>query len=126
MEYLKHGVLLNYITNIENNENIGFGENFGRLIFSQLLDGLEAIHNLNICHRDIKLNNIFLSEDNYILKYVDFGKAMEIQSKLQDFLGTSYYTAKVNYKIYLKLLITLLLKYFSGDLIMENLEIFFH
>jgi len=93
MEYSEHGELLKYITNIENNENIGFGENFGRLIFSQLLDGLEAIHNLNICHRDIKLNNIFLSEDNYILKYVDFGKAMEIQSKLQDFLGTSYYTA---------------------------------
>ena len=42
MEYSEHGELLKYITNIENNENIGFGENFGRLIFSQLLDGLEA------------------------------------------------------------------------------------
>ena len=92
MEYLKHGVLLNYITKIENNENIGFGENLGKLIFSQLLDGLEAIHNLNICHRGIKLNNIIIGENDYTIKYSDFSMARENQGKLQDLLETSYYT----------------------------------
>ena len=93
MEYLKHGDLLKYITDGVNNENIGFGENFGRLIFSQLLDGLEAIHNLNICHRDIKLNNIFLGENDYSLKYVNFGLATENQAILQDYIGTQYYVS---------------------------------
>ena len=74
-------------------DNIGFGENFGRLIFSQLLDGLEAMHNLNICHRDIKLNNILIGDNDYTLKYVDFGMAIETQSKLESFLGTPNYAA---------------------------------
>ena len=93
MEYLKHGDLLKYIIDVTINENIGFGENFSRLIFSQLLDGLEAIHDLNICHRDIKLNNIFLGEDDYILKYTNFGMATENQDKLKHFLGEPFYTA---------------------------------
>ena len=93
MEYLEHGELYKYITNVTKEDNIGFGENFGRLIFSQLLDGLEAIHNLNICHRDIKLNNILIGDNDYTLKYVDFGMATESQSKLETFLGTPNYAA---------------------------------
>ena len=93
MEYLEHGELYKYITNVIKNENTGFGENLGRLIFSQLLDGLEAMHNLNICHRDIKLNNILIGEDDYILKYVDFGMATEEKEKLDTFLGTPNYAA---------------------------------
>ena len=48
MEHLEHDELLKYITHVTPGENIGFGEDFGRLIFSQLLDGLEEMHNLNI------------------------------------------------------------------------------
>ena len=81
------------IIDVTINENIGFGENFSRLIFSQLLDGLEAIHDLNICYRDIKLNNFFLGEDDYILKYTNFGMATENQDKLKHFLGEPFYTA---------------------------------
>ena len=83
-----HGELFKYINNVFINENLGFGEDFGRLIFAQLLDGLQAIHNLNICHRDIKLDNIVLAENDYILKYIDFGLATEEQGKLSHFLGT--------------------------------------
>jgi serine/threonine protein kinase len=57
MDYLNHGSLLSQII-----KNVGFGEDLGRLIFAQLLDGLEAIHNSNIVHLDIKLNNIILQE----------------------------------------------------------------
>ena len=53
MEYLEHDELLKYITNIIPGENIGFGEDFGRLIFAQLLDGVEAMHNLNILNHGI-------------------------------------------------------------------------
>ena len=89
MDYLNHGSLLSQIDG-----NKGFGENFGRLIFAQLLDGLEAIHNSNIVHRDIKLENIMLSGDDYTLKYVDFGFATEKSyGYLNNYLGTPNYAA---------------------------------
>jgi len=73
-------------------KNVGFGEDLGRLIFAQLLDGLEAIHNSNIVHRDIKLDNIMVSGDDYTLKFVDFGFATEKSSGyLTSFLGTPNY-----------------------------------
>ena len=93
MEYLMHGELNKYITDVINNVNIGFGENFGRLIFSQLLDGLEVFHNLNISHRNIKLNNIIIGENDYILKYVDFKMGIENQGLLQNFPETPNYAA---------------------------------
>ena len=89
MDYLNHGSLLSQIDG-----NIGFGEEFGRLIFAQLLDGLEAIHNSNIVHRDIKLENIMLTGNDYTLKYVDFGFATDKSNGyLTTFLGTPNYAA---------------------------------
>ena len=89
MEYIEHGSLL---TQLE--DNMGFGEDLGRLIFAQLLDGLENIHNSNIVHRDIKLENIMLSGNDYTLKYVDFGFAMEKSyGYLKSYLGTPNYAA---------------------------------
>ena len=91
-EYFKNYELSKYITDVAINENIGFGENLGRLIFSQLLDGLEAFHNLNIFHRDIKLNNIIIGND-FIMKYIDFGMGTEHSGLLHDYLGTPNYTS---------------------------------
>jgi len=89
MDYLNHGSLSSQI-----GKNAGFGEDLGRLIFAQLLDGLEAIHNSNIVHRDIKLDNIMVSGDDYTLKYVDFGFATEKSSGyLTSYLGTPNYAA---------------------------------
>ena len=89
MDYLNHGSLLSQINN-----NIGFGEDLGRLIFAELLDGLEAIHDSNLVHRDIKLENIMLTGDDYNLKYVDFGFATEKSNGyLTTFLGTPNYAA---------------------------------
>jgi len=42
------------------------------LIFKQLIDAVEATHAAGIAHRDIKLENCFLSQD-IILKLADFG-----------------------------------------------------
>jgi len=93
MEYLEHDELLKYITNIIPGENIGFGEDFGRLIFAQLLDGVEAMHNLNIYHRDIKLNNIMVGGNDYIFKFIDFGLSTDQIGLLNSFLGTPNYSA---------------------------------
>ena len=89
MDYLDHGSLLNQI-----GDNIGFGEDYGRIILSQLLDGLEVMHNSNIIHLDIKLENIMISGDDYTLKYIDFGFATEKSNGyLTTFLGTPNYAA---------------------------------
>jgi serine/threonine protein kinase len=89
MDYLNHCSLSSQI-----GKNSGFGEDFGRLIFAQLLDGLEAIHNSNIVHRDIKLDNIMVSGEDYTLKYVDFGFATEKSYRyLTSYLGTPNYAA---------------------------------
>jgi len=93
MEHLEHDELLKYITNIIPGENIGFGEDFGRLIFAQLLDGVEAMHTLNIYHRDIKPNNIMVGGNNYIFKFIDFGLSTDQTGILNSFLGTPNYSA---------------------------------
>ena len=89
MEYVDHGSLLSQL-----GDNMGFGEDFGRLIFAQLLDGLEVIHNSNVVHRDIKLENIMLSGSDFTLKYVDFGFAtVKSSGYLTTYLGTPNYAA---------------------------------
>ena len=89
MDYLNHGSLLSQVDG-----NCGFGEDLGRLIFAQLLNGLEAIHNSDIVHRDIKLDNIMLAGNDYTLKYVDFGFATQKSNGyLTTFLGTPNYAA---------------------------------
>jgi serine/threonine protein kinase len=93
MEYLEHDDSLKYITQVCPGENKGFGEELGRLIFAQLLDGLEAMHNKNIFHRDIKPENIMIGGDDYYFKFVDFGFSTDNIGKLNSYLGTPTYAA---------------------------------
>ena len=93
MEYLEHGESLKYITQVCKGENKGFGEDFGRLIFAQLLDGLEAMHSKNIFHRDIKPDNIMIGGDDYKFKFVDFGFSTDKIGRINTFLGTPTYAA---------------------------------
>lgn len=49
-----------------------------RLFGHQLLNGLEYLHYHGIVHRDLKLANLLLTEDN-VLKICDFGLAVRLQ-----------------------------------------------
>ena len=93
MEYLEHDESLKYITQVCPGKNKGFGEDYGRLIFSQLLDGLEEMHSKNIFHRDIKPDNIMIGGNDYKFKYVDFGFSTNQIGRLNSFLGTPNYAA---------------------------------
>ena len=72
MEYLDGGTLKQYIE--KNKENIN--ENIARIIIKQILNALSYLHyTCNICHRDVKPDNIMFSikDDINSVKLLDFG-----------------------------------------------------
>ena len=69
------------------------GENAGRFFISQLLDGVEYMHNKRVVHRDLKLENI-LVDDRLNLKIADFGFATyKSIDNLRSYRGTMTYMA---------------------------------
>jgi len=75
----------------------GFGEEFGRYLFKELINGIEACHQAGVVHRDLKTENIMLS-DTWGLKIADFGYATLLagktnSGKLSTYLGTLSYAA---------------------------------
>ena len=70
MEYVKGGELFSKITQIGGK----IPEDLCKQYVYQICDALEYCHNLNVCHRDIKPQNILLDEKDNI-KLVDFGFA---------------------------------------------------
>ena len=88
LEYLENFDLSYYMFHIK-----CFGEDFGKIIFSHLLDSIESIHNAGVVHRDIKLENIMLSKD-FEFKVIDFGFATHnTTGTLTEYLGTLNYVA---------------------------------
>ena len=64
-------------------------------IIQQLVDAIEYIHNRNIIHRDVKLENILI-DDEYNIKLTDFGLCVVKEHDTDIFenhVGTVRYTA---------------------------------
>lgn len=49
------------------------------------------MHGKQICHRDIKLDNLIYSEQTKVLKIIDFGFACCCKEKLKTYCGTPSY-----------------------------------
>lgn len=67
MEYMENGELFDHIVAKKR-----IAEDDAKLMFHQLIDGVEYIHKIKIVHRDLKPENILLDQKNS-LKIVDFG-----------------------------------------------------
>ena len=69
-----------------------FSEREIKFYATQLIYGLKYLHDSDIMHRDLKLENLLLDENGY-LKIVDFGVAKVCRSKdkFYDVAGTPLY-----------------------------------
>jgi serine/threonine protein kinase len=89
MEYVSGGELFQFVE-----ERGRLSEYQAAKFLSQLLDGVEYLHQNRIYHRDLKLENILLDKD-YNIKITDFGLAnmCEEGHTLRTACGTPYYIA---------------------------------
>ena len=56
----------------------GLDEKNCKIILSKMIEILKALHKMDICHRDIKLNNFLFYGENYTIKLCDFGFSTKI------------------------------------------------
>ena len=90
MEYICAGDLLSYIK-----KRNKLTESTAKYIFKQILLALQFIHQNNIIHRDIKLDNILIDLDNNI-RVCDFGVSKQIDpinDTMYEQCGTPAYMA---------------------------------
>lgn len=88
MECLEGGNLCSYVK-----EKRRLPEDEARGIFFQLTQSIEYLHNMEVSHRDIKLENVLFSSVNDLnkdIKLIDFGFSTFLQpgKKLRVFCGT--------------------------------------
>ncbi len=95
MEYIDGDDMSKFISILDNDDT---KYHYLLLIAKDLAKGLEYIHNKNILHNDIKLENIMITT-KYVPKLIDFG--LSCQTKTSDlytrycesYKGTPYYIA---------------------------------
>ena len=95
LELCSKGKLLDYVDYTKGILN----EKYIKIIFLKIAKAINFLHQMGICHRDIKLQNILLDEE-YNLKICDFGFSSFITKykngrikKFEDFAGTLQYMA---------------------------------
>lgn len=85
---------MNKLIKNHRNENVPFTEQEIRNLMYQLLKGTEYIHKNGFFHRDLKPDNVLVS-DNKFLKISDFGLIREIKSAppYTEYVSTRWYRA---------------------------------
>ena len=92
MEYADGGDLLKQI-NSHKRKNSSFTEKEIWYYFIQMVRGIKALHDLKICHRDIKCANVFLTKDG-IVKLGDLNVSKVVKKgMLHTQTGTPYYAS---------------------------------
>jgi len=92
MEYLKYGTLENWMKTHKN-----ISEEEASLIIKKVLSAIAYLHQNQICHRDLKPQNIMFARENDLssIKIIDFGLSLQNVDSLfnSDYCGTLIYMA---------------------------------
>lgn len=95
LELAEGGELFKYVLSDFNEES--FSEKVAKLQFYQILSGIEYLHAHNVCHRDIKLENILMADKSKtsLIKITDFGlsKLLDEKTLMVSYVGTPSYIA---------------------------------
>mmetsp|Transcript_12437 Transcript_12437/g.14252 ORF Transcript_12437/g.14252 Transcript_12437/m.14252 type:complete len:151 (+) Transcript_12437:484-936(+) len=91
MDLVKGVTLTDYL---KDKRKLRLEEQEAKKIFKQIIEGVDYLHSKNICHRDIKLENILITESG-VIKILDFGFAVKFNpnKKLSTYCGTPNYMA---------------------------------
>jgi len=92
MDYYSGGNLCDLVCQSESSK---IEEGTAKVYYNQIINGLKYIHKLGIIHRDIKLENIFLTRDKNVAVIGDFGLSNFWNSKahLKTRCGSAEYAA---------------------------------
>ena len=96
LEYASKGSVLNYLKyNYK-----GLNEKLCKFLFSKIIKIVKSLHNMGICHRDLKLENFLFDGNNFTIKISDFGLSSQIikdkngiPQKLSGEIGSKFYKA---------------------------------
>ena len=96
LDYCSKGELGKYI------ETGRFSERHAKFIFRKILNGVRALHQVGICHRNLTIYNILLDQ-NFTPKISNFDFSTLFQGNngiinLNDFVGTLHYTSPQIFK----------------------------
>ena len=69
LEYVSKGELFSVV------ESCALGETRARRYFRQIVEAVDWLHSLNVCHLDVSLENILLDSETDSVKLADFGVA---------------------------------------------------
>jgi len=92
-------LVLDYIDGVDLSDYIWesgrLSERKAKYILHQIVETINYLHSIHICHRDIKLDNIMINEDTLKITLIDFGFATKFDEKdpLKDKWGTPYFIA---------------------------------
>ena len=92
MDFYAGGTLCDLVSNSQPGR---LEENVSKLYYHQLLSGLHHIHQKNVIHRDIKLENVFLNRDRSKAVIGDFGLSnlWSLGGNLKTRCGSAEYAA---------------------------------
>ena len=88
LEYASNGNIFDYIYY----KKSGFGEIYSKIIFSNIMEGVKFFHENNICHRDLKIENILLDKE-FFPKICNFSFGCINSPDLKDFIGNINYSS---------------------------------
>ena len=99
MEYVNGGSLSDCLKNYKNKYGRAFPEEIVQFLMRQIVDAIRYIHQRNIIHRDLKLDNIMVSFDNENdknncnmmrakIKIIDFGMATKLTQDKNNLANT--------------------------------------